>query len=187
MKTKMILIGFLLVFSFASCDTDAEKESASFNGNQVSTFDLMKLNQPMPSFALPSAIDDTIISSDFFKNKVLVVSFFASWCRTCIEEISKLRALQEDLSDEDFSVIGIAVDKTSQKAIKRLIDRTGINYPILFADDIVIEGFGGISVHPTSFLVNRDGYIVKKYLNHIDAETFSEEINQLLSFKGGKK
>ena len=184
MKTKLILIGMLLVFSLASCDTNAEKKTASLNGNQVSTVDMLDQKKPMPSFALPSAIDDTIVSSELFRNKVLVVTFFTSWCRSCIEGITQLQALQDDVSGQNFSVVGIAVDVTSQKGIKKLVARAGINYPVLLTDDNVAEGFGGITIIPTSFLINRDGYIVKKYLNHADTEAFREEINQLLSFKG---
>lgn len=184
MNVKLILFGILLVFSVASCDTNTEKKSA-LDGNHGSTFDIVEFNKPMPPFALPSAIDDTIVSSELFKNKVLFVAFFASWCRLCIEEISLLKSLQDDLSGQGFSVIGIVVDRTSQKTIKRLVARAGINYPVLFADDVVTEGFGGITVHPTSFLVNRNGYIVKKYLNQIDADAFRDDIHKLLSQRGG--
>lgn len=69
------------------------------------------LATPMPDFTLPSAVDGKDISSDDFKGKVLLVTFFATWCPPCRQEIPSLIQLQRDLSAKGFSVLGLSLDE----------------------------------------------------------------------------
>jgi hypothetical protein len=64
--------------------------------------------------------------------------------------------------------------------VKRVIDRTGINYPMLMADNEVTRGFGGVTGIPVTYMVNRQGELVKKYLGYIEHDVLKEEIEKLL-------
>ena len=56
----------------------------------------------MPSFALESVRDGKIINSDSFRGKVLLLTFFATWCPPCAEEVPVLVKLQNELARPDF-------------------------------------------------------------------------------------
>jgi cytochrome c biogenesis protein CcmG/thiol:disulfide interchange protein DsbE len=134
----------------------------------------------MPEFSLPTVSDGTIISSDDFKGKVLLVNFFATWCPPCIKEIPILVDLQKSYEGKDFSVIGFSVDKEENKQLlKKLMAKTGVNYPVVLTDQNFKKEFGA-GFLPVSFLIDRDGMKVKSYFGERKKSVFEKDINELL-------
>lgn len=141
----------------------------------------------MPNFLLPAVADEKKISSDEFKDKVLLVTFFATWCPPCREEIPEFIGLQKELGERGFSVLGVSVDEGGGGLVKKLIEQTKINYPVVMADEAVLSGFGGISGVPTSFLVNRKGNVVKSYPGYVSHAVLRQDIDELLAEQNGAK
>jgi thiol-disulfide isomerase/thioredoxin len=134
----------------------------------------------MPEFSLPSALDGKTISSDTFKGKVLLVTFFATWCPPCRQEIPTLIQLQKDLGPQGFSVLGISVDEGGGGIVAKLIEQEKINYPVLMSDSSTPNKFGGVAGIPTSFLVNRKGNVVKRYPGFVPHKLLQRDIEALL-------
>ena len=145
-----------------------------FSGNTVLAV------KAMPDFALSSATDGKIVNSKDFKGKVLLVTFFATWCPPCRQEIPEFIELQKTLGDKGFSIVGISVDEGGSEPVKKLIEIEQINYPVLMADESVINGFGGISGVPTSFLINSKGSVVKNYPGYAPRHLVEEDVKELL-------
>ncbi len=133
----------------------------------------------MPHFALKSAVDGQTIDSDTYKGKIILVTFFATWCPPCIQEIPSLISLQEEFA-KDFVVLGISVDQGGSKVVKRLIDKTSITYPVLMGDSKITRDFGGVIGIPTSFLINQTGEIVKNYPGYVSHDVLLKDIKELL-------
>ena len=134
----------------------------------------------MPQFALSSAVDGNEVSSDTFKGKVLLVTFFATWCPPCIQEIPTLKKLQEELQSQNFSVVGLSVDEGGAKVVAKLVKRQKINYPVLMADEGTAQKFGGIPGIPTSFLINRQGNVVKSYPGYVPHKLLKRDIEAVM-------
>jgi thiol-disulfide isomerase/thioredoxin len=136
--------------------------------------------QQMAPFKKVSLTDDTMIDSSQFTGKVLLVCFFATWCPPCIHEIPSLIDLQSSLKSQGFSVIAFSIEKKNQTGLKNLVDKFGINYPVLLADPSVLKNFEGVTGIPVSFLVNRRGEIVKRFLGSVSHDNLEEEVKKLL-------
>jgi peroxiredoxin len=134
----------------------------------------------MPAFALPSVVDGKVVSSDSFKNQVLLVIFFATWCPPCRQEIPTLMELHRQYEARGFSVIGLSVDEGGPRIVARLVKQEKINYPVLMADRATARAFGGIAGIPTSFLVNRKGHVVKKYPGYVPHDLLARDIEAVL-------
>jgi len=135
----------------------------------------------MPGFILKSAVDGKEVDSRTFAGKVLLVSFFATWCPPCIEEISTFIELQENYAQDGFSVIGLSVDQGGPLAVAKLVEKKKINYPVLMADNETMENFGGIYGVPVSFLVNMEGNVVKKYPGYVPKSILKKDIQSILN------
>ena len=177
MKQKITLFFTLVLILLMTACKDTGSDSRTGMTPRVGE------HMKMVHFNLPSAAENTMVDSKQFKGKVLLVTFFATWCPPCIQEIPTLVDLQKTYASKGFSVIGMSVDEGGVPPLKRLIDRTGINYPVLMADNEVARGFGGVTGIPVSFLVNRQGELVKKYLGYIEHDVLQEEIKKLIVSK----
>jgi peroxiredoxin len=137
----------------------------------------------MPSFALESVLDGKIIESNSFKGKVLLLTFFATWCPPCAEEIPTLIKLQNELADAGFSVVGISVDQQSSVVVAKFVEKRAVNYPVLMAGPKTTRDFGGVYGIPVAFLVNKSGNVVKKYLGNVQEqqEILEKDIRSLLN------
>lgn len=134
----------------------------------------------MPHFTLKSASDGKTLDSNTFQGKVLLVTFWATWCPPCMQEIPSLISLQDEFGEKGFSVVGISVDQGGSSPVKRVIDKTGINYPVVMADSKITRDFGGIVGIPTSFLVNQKGQVIKNYPGYVPHGVLATDIKQLM-------
>lgn len=176
LKYSILLAVVLMALSLVGCSNQSERESGL-----AGVVDISAEGRQMPAFNLPSPLsEDALTSSQSFKGKVVLVSFFASWCRSCLEEIPLLKKLQNRFADKDFVLLAMAVDKENKSGLKNLIQKQKINYPVLLADEAVKKDFGGIAILPTMFLVDRQGKLYKKYSGHIKRDSLIRDIQQSL-------
>lgn len=138
-----------------------------------------KAPEQMPEFALPSALDDTVIDSNTQRGKVLLINFWATWCGPCRIEIPSLIQLHEQFKDRGFSVIGISMDNGNRKIVTHFAKKMEINYPIAMGSSKTARAFGGIIGIPVSFLVDQEGKIIKSYTGLVTHDLMEQDISQL--------
>lgn len=120
------------------------------------------VNYPeLRNFSLPDT-NGALQNIKQWRNKVLVINFWATWCEPCRKEVPLFMDLQKTYRDQGLQFIGIAIDETN--AVREFTDRQQINYPSLVA------GMAGMSlsaslgnlvgVVPFTVVVNREGRIV---------------------------
>lgn len=140
-----------------------------------------KSPETMPHFTLPSATDETVIDSNQHSGEVLLINFWATWCGPCREEIPSLIKLRNEHRKEGFEVIGISMDEGGRAMISMFSEKFAISYPIAMGTPKVARSFGGIIGIPQSFLVDRQGKIVKSYAGLVDHDVFEKDITSLLA------
>ncbi len=97
------------------------------------------------------------------KGEVVLLVFWATWCRPCKIEIPTLVHLQETYADSGLAVLGVSVDQTGLKAVKPFVrGRKEINYTIVPNGRRPAQSFGGIRSIPTNFVIDRQGRVVQK-------------------------
>ena len=134
----------------------------------------------MPSFTLKNATDGTLVESSAFSGKTLLVTFFATWCAPCRQEIPVLKMLHKKYQEQGFAVVALSVDEKGPKVVAKMVEEEAINYPVLMAERTTPKKFGGIIGIPTSFLVNKAGHVVKKYPGYIPQPLLEKDIKSVL-------
>ena len=132
-----------------------------------------------PNFTLEELNGKVVHLSDF-KGKVVLLNFFGTYCPPCRMEIPGFVELQKEFGPKGFQVIGVAVDQNPLLVLPRFIQIYHINYPVLCATDKVLRDYGNIYAIPVTFLISRDGIILKKYVGMVTESTLIPEIKKAL-------
>ncbi len=111
--------------------------------------------------------------------KVVLLNFWATWCGPCREEIPDLIELQTKYKDR-LQIIGISVDDDEAEVVKKVVDETGINYPVAMSSPEVRMQYGGIGALPTSFVLDTEGRVVQKHEGLRDPLLYEIEVRALL-------
>jgi peroxiredoxin len=133
-----------------------------------------------PEWSLTDMNGKTVRSTDF-KGKVVILDFWATWCGPCRAEIPNFIALQKQYEKQGLVVVGVSVDEDGPDAVKPFAQKLGMNYPVVLADEKTREAFGGLEAVPTTFVIDREGRIVKEHVGFADKDEFQNEIKPLLN------
>jgi peroxiredoxin len=116
------------------------------------------------------------------KGKVILLSFWATWCGPCKVEIPWFVDLQSRYGSRGFVVVGVSVDD-SVSELRPFVERMKMNYPVVLGDgrdDLKEEAYGPMWGIPTAFVIGRDGRICRKHMGMASPEELEQEIKALL-------
>ena len=68
------------------------------------------------------------------RNKIVAVTFWATWCKVCQEHIPELNTIHEKYKEKGVEIIGVSLDN-KLKEVKDFVESKGIAYPIFRAKD----------------------------------------------------
>jgi thiol-disulfide isomerase/thioredoxin len=130
-----------------------------------------------PAFKLDT-LDGKAISLADARGKVILLNFWATWCGPCRAEIPDLIELQNKYKDH-LQIIGLIVDDDDPAAVKKFVEKTGINYPVAMVTGDVRMKYGGIAALPTSFMLDAEGRVMQKHEGLRDPVLYELEIRAL--------
>jgi peroxiredoxin len=116
------------------------------------------------------------------RGKVVLVNFWATSCVTCVKEMPELIDIYRKYNDRGLDLVAVAMSydppayvsnfaETRQLPFKVAIDNTGE----------VARRFGDVKLTPTTYVVNKRGEIVKRYVGEPDFAQLHQLIERLLS------
>jgi thiol-disulfide isomerase/thioredoxin len=119
-----------------------------------------------------------------YKGHVLIIDFFATWCKPCRVSIPHLVELNNKYGKKGLQVLGMSLDEGGEKAVKAFIVDKKINYPVAMANEEIFNDFGLRSL-PTLFVFNKKGVIVERFFGYNDeiAKSMEALIIKLLAEK----
>jgi len=137
------------------------------------------LDIPAPAAVFEGLKGDTVRLADY-RGRVVLLNFWGTWCPPCVREIPELVKVQPRLEELGATVLGPAVDSGSSENIREFLADYGINYPIVKGrNDQAVGDFQAMG-YPTTFLIDRDGVIRKRYLGPQTAVGLMADVRQLL-------
>jgi cytochrome c biogenesis protein CcmG, thiol:disulfide interchange protein DsbE len=116
-----------------------------------------------------------------YKGQVVLVNFWATWCRPCRTEIPALNAIYRDYKDRGLVVLGISVDSEVQ-LVKPFTRVMKMSYPVLIGagHEDLGNAFGPFLGFPTSVIIARDGRTCVRHVGIASKAQLERQIGALL-------
>lgn len=134
--------------------------------NQVTT----ESGIPAPDFTFPG-LDGKMASLSDYKGKVALVNIWATWCPPCVAEMPSMEKLYRKFKRENFEILAVSIDETGAKAVAPFMEKNRLTFPALIDSKGAIKSVYRISAIPESFIVDKQGVLVKKIVGPVDWAT----------------
>jgi thiol-disulfide isomerase/thioredoxin len=129
-----------------------------------------------------------------FADKVVVLNIWATWCGPCRQEMPELVKMSSEYKTRGLVVLGIATtynEHNDQAHVKEYVKTQSVPYKIIWDDGTLsaplVQAVGGRSVIPQSFVLSRDGRIVKHFQGfnpYSTPQLMRQAIEEALNDKG---
>ena len=118
---------------------------------------------------------------DELDGHVLLVNFWATTCAVCIREMPKLAELYEQYRPRGFRTLAVAMPYDPPHRVLDYLKRHPLPFDVaLDIEARVLRAFGDVPGTPTSFLIDKQGNIVRKYLGEPDFRDLEARIRDAL-------
>ena len=131
-----------------------------------------------PSFDLRTDDGVGLALSDY-EGKWVLLNFWATYCKPCVDEIPSLNALHMELKDRGLIVVGISIDEDGE-AYSQFIAQMGIVFPTGRDPERQVMSRYGTRLVPETYLIDPQGTVIRRYINWQDWSN-SEIVNYLRS------
>lgn len=122
--------------------------------------------QPAPVLKLKNYHDKNY-TLEQQRGRVVLINFWASWCKPCVQEIPSLHRLRDRVQDPAFDIVTVNVGEDHQR-ITKFLQRVPIELPLLLDVDNRVASEWKIYVYPSSYLVDHRGDIRYAYLGALE-------------------
>ena len=169
-----------------------------FNGftNNMNASKMKNQNKIESSQSEPSEEEEKIEAVEFtlydqygkehklsdYKGKTVFLNFWATWCPPCKEEMPYIEELYKEYNKnrDDVIILGVASpnlgSEGSKEDIEKFLNEEGYTFPVIFDEGGSQIYQYGISSFPSTFIIDKDGYITKYVPGAMDKETMKNLI-----------
>ncbi|MEP7226265.1 MAG: TlpA disulfide reductase family protein [Gemmatimonadales bacterium] len=131
-----------------------------------------------PDFrAIDLATGDSVSFREHYKGAVTLVNVWATWCLPCRVEMPAMERVYQQLAPRGFKIAAVSVDEGSPEDVRAFGQEYGLSFDLLQDRSTVVQQIYQTTGVPESFLINKDGVIVKRI---IGAHDWSSPVNRAL-------
>lgn len=175
MKSNLLILG--IMSAMALLVYGASRTSKSQTANPAAGGDGQ--SRLAPDFELKS-LDGRAVKLSDFRGKVVVLNFWATYCAPCRVETPWLIDFYRQYKTQGLEIVGVSMDDGDRQQVSDFVKEMNIDYSILMGNHTVGDAYGGTRFLPQSFLIDREGRIVKSMLGIQSKSDLEENIRQLL-------
>lgn len=134
---------------------------------------------PPSSFVL---LDGSTTTNSELSGKVTLVNFWATSCVSCVNEMPALVATYEKFRKRGFETVAVAMHYDPPSYVVHFAQSRGLPFKVAIDNTGgLAKAWGDVAVTPTTFIVNKQGQIVKRYVGEPDFAALHQLLERLLS------
>ena len=176
-KSKLVLVLVFIIMSFSAFAAKSNK----------------KEDVKMPNIVLYDQYGKKH-SLEEYKGKVVIINFWATWCGYCVQELPEFEKVYKEFGSnkKDVIILGVAGPKTKENPnnvdvekdkIISFLKKKNVTYPTLMDEAGKSFDDYGIKYFPTTYVINKNGYLEGFVNGAISGEQLKNAINETLKKK----
>jgi len=140
-------------------------------------------SQSFSDFTLQDLDGNDVSLSKLLEKGPVFLSFWATWCSPCKDEMKEMQKIYEKYKDQGFTYLAVNTDsQKSLSKVKSFISSKGYTFPVVLdTDEKIFEAYQGEGL-PYALLINTEKEIVAKHLGYLpgDEQKIEKEIISVL-------
>jgi peroxiredoxin len=137
-------------------------------------------NRAAPEVRFAALSGEQFSTSDL-RGKVVLVNFWATWCTTCVQEMPKFTDTYRKFSPRGYEMIAVAVQSDHPNNVAAFTQKRALPFKVaLDGDGDIAKQFGRVRITPTSFLIDKNGRVLKEYIGEPDWAEFHALVEKAL-------
>jgi peroxiredoxin len=203
-RIGLTLAGLVLIsaMGLSSCNSNEVVTTNNTPANRPANTAGTNVPSPPAVVSLPAEVRDASLKTldgsslklSDYADKVVVLNLWATWCGPCRLEMPELVKMSKEYKDRGLVVLGVATtynEHDDQTHVKEFVKSQNVPYQIIWDDGTLampmVQAVQGRSVIPQSFVISRDGRIVKHFQGFSQYSTpqlMRQAIEEALNDKG---
>jgi cytochrome c biogenesis protein CcmG/thiol:disulfide interchange protein DsbE len=146
----------------------------------------VEVGSTAPTFTATDLRTGRAVTLADFKGDVVLLNVWATWCEPCKVEMPSMEQLQKDMGPKGLKILAVSIDEGGADVVRQFARAYGLTFRILHDPGRRIERIYQTTGVPESFVVNRQGKIVKKVIGATDwtATVNTDLVRRLLAQQG---
>ena len=139
----------------------------------------LRVGQPAPPATLVT-LDGQRLSTTDLQGRVVVLTFWATWCGPCREELPLLSTYAMEHAAAGLTVLGFTLDSSTERQKVQRVAQT-VSFPVGFLDQSTLPGYGRIWRIPVNFTINRQGELTEDGWKEKDSTWTLERLDRVVT------
>jgi thiol-disulfide isomerase/thioredoxin len=139
----------------------------------------LEVGRPAPPLTLRT-LDGHSIATEDLRGKVVVLTFWATWCEPCRQELPLLSAYAARHADRGLRVLGFSLDEPGELAAVREV-AAGLSFPVGLLGSPYAGGYGRVWRIPVNFTIDRNGMLADNGWDTRDAAWTAERLERVVT------
>ena len=115
------------------------------------------------------ALSGANFSTSDLRGKVVLVNFWATWCADCIAEMPRMIDTYRKFAPRGYEMVAVAVQSDPANGVAAFTQKRALPFKVaLDTDGEIAKRFGRVHITPTSFVIDKNGRVLKKYVGEPD-------------------
>lgn len=157
---KIIYTSFSIVLILFFLNPVVFKDKAVGDIDYMKALSLFVLDErPKAKNFILRDLNGNQVNLEDHRGKIVFLNFWATWCPPCREEMPAMEKLHNRFKKDDFIILAIDLQENRQQ-VKRFKERFKLTFTILLDSEGKVGSMYGIRSIPTTYLVDRKGYLI---------------------------